>query len=116
MSLQFRRNRGRTLNPTSGMSQIECGHPGRFLLNVISKIFQEVIDKARQHENTVHPVIGLGFHSFSDQERRPRLWLSLVNKVRQQADSFLSLFIQCQDNTSNDPFSRVKSVQEYDYR
>ena len=44
---QCERSRTRTLSSTSEMSQVECGHPGKLLVDVMSKIFQEVVKVQR---------------------------------------------------------------------
>jgi hypothetical protein len=58
--------------------------PWKLPVDVVSKSFQEVVKVAQKLENTVQPVIGLGFHSSSLEDvNHDALWLALLNEVRQ---------------------------------
>ena len=63
---------------------MECGLPGNFTLKWSRRIFQEVITVAMKIENTIQPVIGLGFHSSANEDvDHDALWLALLDEVRQ---------------------------------
>ena len=48
-----------------------------------SKNFQVVVNVAQKIEDTVQPVVGLGFHSSAMEDiDDDTLWLALLNKVR----------------------------------
>merc|ERR1712135_273167 len=58
--------------------------PWKLPVDVVSKSFQEVVKVAQKIENTMQPVIGLGFHSSSLEDvNHDALWLALLNEVRQ---------------------------------
>ena len=60
--------------------------PWNLPVDVGSKSFQEVVKVAQKLENTVQPVIGLGFHSSALEDvDHDALWLALLNEVRQPA-------------------------------
>ena len=64
---------------------------------VVSKIFQEVIEVARQLENTVQPLIGLGFHSSEIKDvDHGMLWLALAKEVWQPAAHVPIFFLRPQ--------------------